>query len=471
MSRPMTIVWALMGSILVPAVTLAQTEVHSGGETAAGQDAASTRMIVHLEKRSFDLEDLRLAIRAKRNVAQIDAIIARYDRQMQRDQTNFAARVRAMGGHTYAQWWIVNACAIEIPCAAVGDVQRLPNVDLIEPDEVVYATIGQAHNKYNHNVDALHALGADGNGVTVAIVDSGQNTNVPTVNRPHRTYYPGGNPNNNTGPGIGGSRLLFNKQIGALPADAVPYHGLSVSAIAAGGHWGTPGAHQGVAFGANLAGYAIADMPNAGTRLSTITTAWQTVLADQAAHGIVTANFSYSSSPNPLNASQKAMDMAAYCGDIMIVVSAGNQGPGRTSQATGGANVIAVAALNLDTHTVWPGSSGGPLNGDPGALLSRSVGRLGCDCAGVGLRIRPDDLQRDFVRRTKRVRCGNGVARGRPQPYCSGDPSHSPHIGIRYQCRKPEPRSQSIRDGDAPCRCGLCDGNRSEPVSDPNPNR
>lgn len=85
--------------------------------------------------------------------------------------------VRAAGGrvtHRYSR--LVRAFAAEIPLAAVTLLERLPSVTAIEPVGRVYAVDWELDNSWgvNHIGSALvHAGGNKGEGVKVAIIDSG----------------------------------------------------------------------------------------------------------------------------------------------------------------------------------------------------------------------------------------------------------------------------------------------------------
>lgn len=183
--------------------------------------------------------------------------------------------------------------------------------------------------------------------------------------RPHRVYFPNGNPALTTGGGIGGSRLLVNRQIGAQSADDTNGHGTGVASISAGANWGTSGADDGHAPMAGICGYAIAELPNGSSYTTTQASGWQQLAADRATYNIVSANMSYSGSPNPLDLAQQAIDSAALNADVLCCVAAGNSGAS-TTNSCGAANAIAVGALNATTHTVATFSSRGFLSGDSG---------------------------------------------------------------------------------------------------------
>jgi hypothetical protein len=73
---------------------------------------------------------------------------------------------------------------------------------------------------------------------------------------------------------------------------------------------------------------------------------------------------SYSSTSNPLDVSQQAIDACALNGDVLPVTAAGNSSSS-TAGSSSSANGIAVAACNATTKTMASFSSRGPMSGDP----------------------------------------------------------------------------------------------------------
>lgn len=346
-----------------------------------GARPGTERWIVHFASRSFDLDAFRAAILARRPAAEVNAIVADLERAVVVDQAGFVAELERLGGRIVAQWWLIDAAAVDVERKQIDALRRLPNVASVEPDRLVELAIRTATNANNHNADALQALGHRGLGATVGIMDTGQDSNMNGTGRPHRVYYVNGDPNNQTGGGLGGSRLLINRQIGALNADDQNGHGTGVASISGGANWGTGGADDGHAPLAGIAGYAIANQVSGGASSSTtMASAWQSMAADRAQYGIVAANLSYGGSPSPTNSAQRALDSAALNADIMVCVAAGNSGPaaGSTSGSQGAANGLAVAALHPTSFVVADFSSRGPLSGDTTRFYP-DIGACGVD--------------------------------------------------------------------------------------------
>lgn len=355
------LLWAQQGSSATqPAPILAGRAEHG----LPGKVQGTERWIVQFATRSFDLQAFRTAIYTRRPAAEVAAIVAGLEQSVIADQAPFVAAVTKLGGTVVHQWWLVNAAAVEIDPAQLLALRQLPNIARVQPDEACEPVIATATNANNHRADELQAQGHIGTGVTIGVIDTGQDENMAGTGRPHRVYFPGGDPLNTSGGGIGGSRLLVNRQIGLASADDTHGHGTGVASICGGAGWSAAGADAGHAPGSWLTGYSIADSSSGGSSLATEALGWQSMAADRATYNVVTANMSYSATSDPLDVSQQAIDSAALNADVLCCVAAGNSGPS-TAGSCGATNSLAVAAVAPNTHAVAGFSSRGPLNGDP----------------------------------------------------------------------------------------------------------
>jgi len=369
------VTWLMVSAMAIPltaqdpAVTVEVANTGTAVHGLPGDRAGTERWIVQFKTRSFDLSAYRTAVYARRPAAEVAKIVADLERKVIADQAAFTSKVEAdLGADVVVQWWLVNACAIDVPFKNLDRVRALPNVARLEPNREWLPTIKVSSNSTNHNSDFVHqVLKIDGKGVAVGILDTGQDDTVnTTIARPHRTYYINGDPKNTSGPGIKGSRLIINKQIGKLPASDTDGHGTAVASVAAGANWGTKGADHGQAYGANIAGYAIADSPvNSSSTSATMVSAWQELGKNRVSNNIVAANLSYGGSPSLLEVAQQALDSVAYNGDVVCCVSAGNSGTDTTG-SQGAANGLAVGAIKADTKRLATWSARGPLGGSGG---------------------------------------------------------------------------------------------------------
>ncbi len=331
-----------------------------------GSLPGTERWIVLFKNRSFDLSEFRSAIYSGASPARVARIVKDLEEEVKADQADFVRFIEKLGGKVVVQWWIIDGCAVDIPFGKLDLVRRHPRVAFVEPDRVrkPLAPILTSTNIHNHVVDPLQAQGYMAKGVTVAIMDTGQDSNMGGTGRPHATYYVNGDIHNKTGGGIGGSRLLANIKVGTMSPDDVHGHGTGVAGIAAGEKWNSASySDRGHAPMAGIVGYSIANSSNGNSTSTVMTTAWQKIAADKVKYGIVAANNSYSGSPNPLQSTQQALDSAALNADILPVVAAGNSGSStRTSQSA--ANGLAVGAVYPTTKKMASFSSRGPLSGD-----------------------------------------------------------------------------------------------------------
>jgi major intracellular serine protease len=329
-----------------------------------GRLPGTERWLVVFKDRSFDLRAFRAAVKGK-NVALVDQVVKDLETKAKKDQLAFSTFVETkLQGDVIAQFWLVNACAIEVPFKNLNAIRNHPRVAYIHPDEEVLPVILTATNSKNHSADSVQAMGIKGKGVSVAIMDTGCDVNMRGSGRPHSTFYVNGDINNKTGGGIGGSRLLAAKALGKMGADDVHNHGTAVAGIAAGEKWNkNSNSDRGHAPLSGIVSYSIANNTGGGSDFITISKAWQAIAADAVKYKIVAANNSYSGSPDPTNVSQMALDAAALNAGVLPVCAAGNfSSSTRVSQSV--ANGLAVGATVKDTRVMATFSSRGPLSGD-----------------------------------------------------------------------------------------------------------
>ncbi len=346
------------------------------GSEAAAADVKATalgRWIVTFEGDPLSLTPLRNAIEAGASAEEYAVRIAHLEALATERSRPIEQRLAALGGRVVTTWWLINGCAIQASTDAVSELMSMEGVASVEPDlpstyaaatAAPAAPIKAATNADNHNVDRLHAFGIAGAGTTIAVVDTGFDSVSGSQNRPHRTFFVDGDPNNTTGIGLQMSRLLENRQIGAVPADNSDTHGTAVAACAAGGDWGTAGADHGHAYKANIVGYSVLDINNfpltqaSYASQSTLVSAWQSVVTDRVAFGITTANFSWHILSNASDPVGVAVDRAASGSDLLICAIAGNQFTD-TTYAPLALNCIQIGNVETDTHALYANSGRG----------------------------------------------------------------------------------------------------------------
>lgn len=342
---------AVAALILVPAA-------HSQAERVA-----TVERIVLFDGTLPDLDSLRDAIRTG-DATRTHAIAADVQAAADARRAEFRAALEALDGRVLRSWWIVDGALVSLPPHALAALATLPQVRAVHentsraPGDMPILT---STNFSNHNADSVHARNIRGAGVTVAVVDSGLDENMAGIGRPHRTFFLQGNPNNQTGGGIGGSRMLANRRIGALPPDDPIDHGTRVAGVAIGAKWNAlPESDDGHAPESRVVGYSLPDIAGGFTVLATMVQAWQDCTLDAALYGTKVAVISYDGTNDALSPEQAAMDACVDLADVFIAAMAGNQ-PGSQFYYQGATNVVSVGAVLHDTRAAAGFSARGPL--------------------------------------------------------------------------------------------------------------
>ncbi|RPI59115.1 MAG: hypothetical protein EHM50_09730, partial [Lysobacterales bacterium] len=186
--------------------------------------------------------------------------------------------------------------------------------------------------------DELHCRGLTGRGVTIAVLDTG-------LWRDTFQFY--------------GTRILAAVDVtygGRAPVNGDPYgHGTHVTSIAASGAQALNGAYQGIAPQANLVVVRAFDGTGAGSYVDVIA-GLNWIVQNRTRHKIRVLNLSFGAAPqsfywdDPLNQAV----MAAWRSGIVVVASAGNDGPDPMTVNVPGnvPYVITVGALT-DSNTPY----------------------------------------------------------------------------------------------------------------------
>ncbi len=339
------------------------------GPTPRHPSNPRAELILTLRGTRPDLQPIREAIRDRNPASAADAVAA-----AQADASTARAGVvsslEGLGCRVVEQFWLIDACLVDAPAGIDAQLAALEGVRAVHRNStrapgdarVHHAPIRTSTDLDNHGTDAVHLRGVRGAGTTVAIIDSGLDATVSTLPRPHRTFFVNGDPNNTTGGGLSGSRMLANVQIGAFPADDPIDHGTRVAGVAIGARWNaTPAADDGHAPRAQVVGYAMVDLAGGLASLATMIRSWQACTLDAATYGTQVAVISYDGTEDPTSPEQQAMDACAEVADICVTAMAGND-PRSSLWYQGATNVLAVGAVVQDTHVVTNFTARGPLD-------------------------------------------------------------------------------------------------------------
>jgi subtilisin len=251
------------------------------------------------------------------------------------------ALVRGLGGAVRHRYHLIPAIAASLPQAAIDGLARNPRVARIEPDGIVYADdfaseLHAAWGVEHIGAGTLHESGPIGNGVHVAVIDSGIDCSHPDL----------------AGQCDEGFDFV-NDDDDPFDDDS---HGTHVAGTIAALRNMT--GVVGVAPGVRLHALKVLNQNGTGS-FSDVIAALQWVVD----HDIQVTNNSYGSSQNPGTAVETAFNAALAAG-VLSIASAGNSGRCNGKGNTVGyparyASVVAVAATGMsDTRACF--SSTGP---------------------------------------------------------------------------------------------------------------
>jgi protocatechuate 3,4-dioxygenase beta subunit len=247
------------------------------------------------------------------------------------------ALVRGFGGairHTYT---LVPAIAATVPEAAIGGLMKNPRVLRVEPDTAIYA-IGELDDSWGVKrigAGTVHSAGNTGDGVTVAVIDTGIDYNHPDL----KDNYAGGYD-------------FVNKDNNPMDDNG---HGTHVAGTIAAVRDGS--GVVGVAPDASI--YALKVLnASGGGNFSDVIAALEWCVT----HGIQVTNNSYGSSGDPGPTVKAAFDNA-YAAGVIHVAAAGNNGnPSGKGDNVGYparyASIIAVAATDSSDRRASFSSTG-----------------------------------------------------------------------------------------------------------------
>lgn len=249
-----------------------------------------------------------------------------------------------------------------------------PDVLSVEPITYKLPQIATAMDAAHHNVNTVHTTVVNGQtltgkGVEIAVLDSGMDLDMGGTGRPHRAFFANGDPNDLSGGGIGGSRILdsWNESLPFLPVgepEDIHGHGTRVTSAIAAFKWSNGfDVASSMAHSSLLHNYKISNDEFIGAPASTVTMYYAMKDASQNPN-IRVANLSYDGDPGETMPLNIMIDNAANAG-LFITLSAGNDGADLTF-AHGAYNSLAVGGSYEFAPSPYVTSAVGPLNSGPG---------------------------------------------------------------------------------------------------------
>lgn len=229
--------------------------------------------------------------------------------------------VEKKGGKLWSK--VAEVAAFSLPAASIQGVAELPNVVYLSPDRKV-------SRQLNYTTAAVNAgiawkYGWTGNGVAIAIVDSGISSSGDLL-----------------GAKKGASRVVYAEAFGGLSGTLDSYgHGTHVAGIAAGDVSASRGRMSGVAPGADLINLRVLDGNGAGTD-SAVISAMARVIELRNKYNIRVVNLSLGRpvfETYRLDPLCRAVE-AAWKAGIVVVAAAGNGGRENTFGIQGYGTVL-----------------------------------------------------------------------------------------------------------------------------------
>ncbi len=287
--------------------------------------------LVHFTRQDYDLTILRKAIAQGVDAETYAKLVDGIARKAAEGRKGILAEIERRGGKLVENFWIVNVAWIRIDDSKAMGVAKIPGVSRVEQNLWHYLHIKTATSSSQNASDVVNTWKNASNslitgvGIGIAILDTGADANHAGSGRPHATYYPGGNPKNKTGSGIGKSRLVSALGLwSSSDTEDSHFHGTATSACAASGGWLSSSADAGPSRGANIVSMKLTSGSSGATSTAILARGWQTCASLRIKYNIKVANASFGGSPRFTSTDQQALDSAAQNADILITVSSGN---------------------------------------------------------------------------------------------------------------------------------------------------
>ena len=244
--------------------------------------------------------------------------------------------ILSKGGKLKASFAHLTAASYTVPADVVSDIAQIPGVTYVSPDR-------QVEGQLDYTAAAVNAamawkFGWSGNGVGIAIIDSGISATADLLRKGH------------------GSRVVYAQSFGSLTGTEDQYgHGNHIAGIAAGDGADSSGRYQGIAPKANLLNLRVLD-GNGGGSDSAVIAAIDRAIELTSAYNVRVINLSLG---RPVFESYRQDPLcqaveAAWKAGIVVVASAGNNGRDGYGAITSPGNdpyVITVGAMKtMDTY-------------------------------------------------------------------------------------------------------------------------
>jgi minor extracellular serine protease Vpr len=314
--------------------------------------------IVELESEPVAVHQ-QLAIRLPRREVDFESSDARaYESQLESEHASFISRATLVSPNLHVRAELrklVNAVSIEASSSELASIAALPGVKHVEMVKEFHALLDASVPLINAPAlwDRLGGAGAAGQGMKIAILDTGIDITNPLFSDAGFNV-PSGFPRTNNGSdGLVNKKVIVAKSFIRPASDATDQngHGSNVAGIAAGSFTTSPlGAISGVAPMAYLGNYRVLDASGSG-RSDLIAQGIEEAVAD----GFDVLSMSFGGDASPVPDVAEAASEAAVAAGRVVVIAAGNNGPDPTTITSPGTTQSAITvAAATNAHVVGP---------------------------------------------------------------------------------------------------------------------
>lgn len=329
--------------------------------SAPAQTASTTgaiAAIVELESEPVAVHQ-RLSSRLPRREVDFESSEARtYETQLEIEHASFKSRAALVAPNLRLRTELrklVNAVSIEASSSELAAIAALPGVKRVELVKEVHALLDASVSLINAPMlwNRLGGAGAAGQGMKIAILDTGIDITNPLFSDSGFNVPSGFPKTNNNSNGLVNNKVIAAKSFIRPNSDATDQngHGSNVAGIAAGSVTTSPlGTISGVAPMAYLGNYRVLDAGGSG-RTDLIAQGIEEAVAD--GFDVLSMSFGGDASTDP-DVAESASEAAVAAGRV-VVIAAGNDGPDPTTISSPGTtrSAITVAAAT-NAHLVGP---------------------------------------------------------------------------------------------------------------------
>ncbi|HSB10840.1 MAG TPA: S8 family serine peptidase [Blastocatellia bacterium] len=348
----------------------------SFAQSASGTSAGTVTAIVELESQPVVLHQ-RLTERVPRREIDFESPSASaYESRLDAEHASFKSRAALLSPNVRVRAELrklANAVSVEVSETELAAIAALPGVKRVELAKEVHATLDTSVPLINAPAlwDRLGGIGAAGQGVKIAILDTGIDIANPLFSDAGFTMPDGFPKTNNVSGSLVNNKVIVAKSFLTTGASAADQngHGSNVAGIAAGSVASSPlGMISGVAPMAYLGNYRVLSASGSG-RTDLIAQAIEEAVAD----GFDVLNMSFGGDADAdLDIASRAAENAVASGRV-VVIAAGNNGSGAMTVTSPGIAPSAITvAATTNGHLVGP-----VITVDQPAPVDASLTRIG----------------------------------------------------------------------------------------------